>query len=202
MSIPVIYLLLAALPLVIPLAVIAGQRRPASPIVVSGGGALAAFAAFWLLLGGVWSLRGYGSPSLLVSALVFFGGILLFVAAWALALAAAARERRWRWLAVLALAGYVSTVAIVVMAAPPDPCLFGPPPGVAAESVGFTCIATNPLGQLLVLVAYCAGPAATLVFGLRARIPGLRTDAAVESEPDQVLEPEQDSGLEVYRERL
>jgi hypothetical protein len=188
---------------------------PSSPAVAAAGGALAAFAAFWLLLIGAGSFLEYGpGANSVIVPLVIAGGMLLFVAAWTLALTAAARERRWRWLALLALVGYLSVVCILIVIAPPDPCFFGPPPGLAAESVDFPCVSASPLEQWLVAAGYFAGPATIFVFGLRARIPGLRatpgslpvsplgTAADVEFEPGQAPEPESDSGLEVYRERL
>lgn len=154
-------LLIAALCLVIPIAIVLGHRRPNGPILVCGGVALGAFGVFWLLggfdppTGGVWP----------ISILTFFGGALLLLAGWALALSAAAQARRWGWVALLTTATYLSVVAIVYSISQPNPCVFGPSSGLA--SMGETCTTIYPLVYWLVLAGYLAGPAATLAYGLR-----------------------------------
>lgn len=158
-------LLFDALCLVIPAAIVLGHRRSNGPLVVCGGAALCAFAAFWLLMGGINSFR-YGTPGgFPVGILTFFGGILLLLAAWALALSAAAQARRWEWVGLLTAAGYLSVVAVIYSISPPDPCIFGPPPYYQGR---FAPVCTpHPFAYLLVIAGYLAGPAATLAYGLR-----------------------------------
>src|SRR5258707_7418618 len=88
----------------IPAAILAGHRRPAGPIVVSSGGACAAFAIFWLVLGGIYALFGPPSPRTFLSPLVLFGTVLLLLPAWSLALGAPAQVRRYRWVSLLFIA--------------------------------------------------------------------------------------------------
>ncbi|HEX8036937.1 MAG TPA: hypothetical protein VF510_23975, partial [Ktedonobacterales bacterium] len=160
-------LLFAALCLVIPIAIVLGHRRPNGPIVACGGAALTAFAAFWLLLGGI---NAVYYDNRLASYLTFFGGALLLLAGWALALSSAAQARRWEWVALLTTAGYLSVVAIIFSITQPNRCIFGPPPG--AGQFYPICTATYPFAYMLVVAGYLAGPAATLAYGLRSN--GLR----------------------------
>lgn len=159
-------LLVAALCLLVPAAIVLGHRRPSGPIIICSSAALGAFAAFWLLLGGINSLyvRGAsGSPP--IGLLLLFGGLFLLFAAWALALNAAAQARRTEWVILLTVAGYISVAAIIFSISQPDPCIFGPPPGV--EPFGLSCTATYPFERLLIIAGYLVGPAATLAYGLR-----------------------------------
>ncbi len=170
------YVLIPAVTLVIPVAIMLGHRRPAGLLLVCAGGALGAFAVFWLLLGGINSL--YSPVGLIVGPVgpvVFFGGLLLLIAAWVLALHTAAQARHGRWVALLIVAGYLSFAAIVFSIATPDRCMFGLP---SSEGLSYSYCAGNPLAQLLVLAGYLAGPAAALAYGLpnpRSRILGIRT---------------------------
>ena len=162
-------LLIAAFCLVIPVAMVLGHRRPSGPIVVCGGAAFTAFAAFWVVLGGINALDYVASAYPLASYLTFFGGALLLLAAWALALSSPAQARRWEWVALLTTAPYLSVVAIIFSITQPYRCVFGLPPG--AERFGPVCT-SYPLVHWLVVAGYLAGPAATLAYALRSR--GLR----------------------------
>ena len=158
-------LLFAALCLVIPAAIVLGHRRSTGPLVACGGAALCAFAAFWLLMGGINSFR-YGTPGgFPVGILTFFGGVFLLLAAWTLALSAAAQARRWEWVGLLTVAGYLSVVAVMYSFASPDPCIFGPPPNYEGQFA--PACTPHPVVYLLVIAGYLAGPAATLAYGLR-----------------------------------
>jgi hypothetical protein len=197
-------ILLMALPgllsLVIPAAILAGHRRPAGPIVVSSGGACAAFATFWLVLGGVQGLDGGTSGNVLVSFSVLFAGEFLLFAAWSLALGAAAQARRYRWVALLSVAGSLSVAVVTFSVSRPDPCLFILPS--TANSFAFGCPSPNPLGQLLVVGGYLAGPAAAIVYSLRGR--GARTGALPEGLSVSPLGAmtDGDGEPEVWTERL
>jgi hypothetical protein len=197
-------ILLIALPgllsLVIPAAILAGHRHPAGPIVVSSGGACAAFAIFWLVLGGIYALFGPPSPRTFVSPLVLLGGVLLLLAAWSLALGAAAQARRYRWFALLSVAGSLSVAVVFISMARPDLCLSGPPP--TTNAFAFGCTAPNPTAQLLVAVGYLAGPAAATAYSLRGR--GARTGALPEGLSVSPLGAmtDADGEPEVWTERL
>ena len=172
-----LYLLIPAIPLVIPVAILLGHRRPAGSLLVCAGGALGIFAAFWLILGGINSLLFATSVGQIVSELaILAGGLLLLIAAWVLALHTAAQARHWRWVALLIVAGYLSFAAIIFSFAPPDRCMFGMPSD-RSFVFGSSCAGPNLLAQLLVLAGYLAGPAAALAYGLpdlRTRILGIR----------------------------
>jgi hypothetical protein len=197
-------ILLVALPgllsLVIPAAILAGHRHPAGPIVVSSGGACAAFATFWLVLGGIYAL--YSPPSLrtFVSPLVLLGGVLLLLAAWSLALGAAAQARRYRWFALLSVAGSLSVAVVFISVSRPDLCLFGPPP--TTNPYVLICPDPNPTAQLLVAVGYLAGPAAATAYSLCGR--GALTGAVPEGLSVSPLGAMTDSDgePEVWTERL
>jgi len=197
-------ILLIALPgllsLVIPAAILAGHRRPAGPIVVSSGGACAAFAIFWLVLGGIYALFGPPSPRTFLSPLVLLGGVLLLLAAWSLALGAAAQARRYRWFALLSVAGSLSLAVVYISVASPDLCLFDTPS--TTNAFAFGCTASNPTAQLLVAGGYLAGPAAAIVYSLRGR--GARTGALPEGLSVSPLGAmtEADGEPEVWTERL
>jgi hypothetical protein len=197
-------ILLIALPgllsLVIPAAILAGHRRPAGPIVVSSGGACAAFAIFWLVLGGIYAFYGGASGNSLVSPLVFVAGVLLLLAAWSLALGAAAQVRRYRWFALLSVAGSLSVAVVFISVSRPDLCLSGPPP--TTNPYVLICPAPNPTAQLLVAVGYLAGPAAATAYSLRGR--GARTGAVPEGLSVSPLGAmtDADGEPEVWTERL
>jgi hypothetical protein len=197
-------ILLMALPgllsLVIPAAILAGHRRPAGPIVVSSGGACAAFATFWLVLGGIYALYGNPSGNSLVGVLVFVAGVLLLLAAWSLALGAAAQARRYRWFALLSVAGSLSLAVVFISLARPDLCLSGPPP--TTNPYVLICPAPNPTAQLLVAGGYLAGPAAATAYSLRGR--GARTGALPEGLSVSPLGAmtDADGEPEVWTERL
>lgn len=169
-------LLVAALCLLVPAAIVLGHRRPNGPIIVCSGAALGAFAVFWLLLGGIYSLYvngASGNPP--IGILPLFGGLFLLFAAWALALSATAQARQWEWVVLLTAAGYLTVVAVIFSISQLDPCIFGPPPGTG--QFGPICKATYPLVRLLVIAGYLVGPAATLAYGLRP--DGLRRSSRV-----------------------
>jgi hypothetical protein len=46
-----LYVLIPAVPLVIPVAILLGHRRPTGSLIACATGALGIFAAFWLILG-------------------------------------------------------------------------------------------------------------------------------------------------------
>jgi hypothetical protein len=197
-------ILLIALPgllsLVIPAAILAGHRHPAGPIVVSSGGACAAFAIFWLVLGGIYAFYGGASGNFLVGMLVVLAGVLLLLAAWSLALGAAAQARRYRWFALLSVAGSLSVAVVFISVSRPDLCLSGPPP--TTNPYVLICPAPNPTAQLLVAVGYLAGPAAATAYSLRGR--GARTGALPEGLSVSPLGAmtDADGESEVWTERL
>lgn len=165
----------AALCLVIPAAIVLGYRRPNGPMIVCGGAAFGAFVVFWLLLGGVSALASDTPAHYLVLILTFYGGILLLLASWTLALSTATHARRWRWVGLLTAAGYLSVAAVFFSISQPDPCIFGAPPERGLMTP--FCATSFPLMRLLVIACYLAGPAATVVYGLRPGSPrhGSRT---------------------------
>ena len=81
-----IFLVPAAVLLVIPIAIIPAYRRVNGSIMVSGALAALAFAAFWLAFGG---LRGIaGNPP--AGGIALYCGVVLTLATWALTINAAA----------------------------------------------------------------------------------------------------------------
>lgn len=168
-------LLVAALCLVIPVAIVLGHRWFNEPIAVCSGAAFIAFTIFWLLLGGTNPQTGVVWPG---SILIFSGGALLLLAASALALNAATQARRWGWVALLTTAAYLSALAIVYSISQPDPCIFGPNPDLThGYGMGQVCTAVYPLVYWLVVAGYLAGPVAALAYGLRP--DGLRRTSRV-----------------------
>jgi hypothetical protein len=202
-SFPLLHLLWAALPLVIPAAIVLGlgYRRPAGPTVVTACAAMAAFLVFWVALGGIGALELGGSDNLVIHLGVLIGGLLLLIAAWAMSLTGAALARRWRWLALLVLSGYVSFVAVLTSIAPPNPCFFASPSRIEGF-VGLACAPASQLQQLLVIAGYFAGPVAALVYALRPEtlhpwtLPEWLTNSPVGTSSDS------DADLDVRRERL
>jgi hypothetical protein len=157
-------LLISAVSLVIPAAIVVGSRVRFGALVVSAGASAAAFVVFWFLLGGASGLDGSDGPTGIVPVLVLLGGLLLMFAAWALALHASAQVRLWPWVGLLTVAGVATFAAVLISISPPDPCIFGQrfgPPAVCAP---------NPLAQLLVTAGYFALPAAALAYGLGFRV--------------------------------
>jgi hypothetical protein len=206
-SFPLLNLLWAALPLVIPVAIVLGYRRPAGPTVVTACAAMAAFLVFWVVLGGIGALEFGGSGNLVVHLLVLIGGLLLLIATWTICLTGAALARHWRWLALLVLAGYLSFVAVLTSIAPPNPCFFASPSHIE----GFAspvCMPASQLQQLLIIAGYFAAPAAALVYALRAQAPrawplpeGLAVSPLGDL-PGPDAEADADANIEVRRERL
>jgi hypothetical protein len=162
-------LLLTALCLVIPAAVLLGQWRPIGPIAISGGASLSAFAVFWLFLGGTTGPFNETPGGILVLVLVLLGGVLLLGVAWTLALNAATQAHRWGWVALLTLAGELSVAALLISVFRPDPCLFGAPS--IDDSFAEGCTTPNPAAQLLVVAGYLAGPVAAMIYSLRSASP-------------------------------
>ncbi|HEU5349463.1 MAG TPA: hypothetical protein VFU63_12705, partial [Ktedonobacterales bacterium] len=163
------FLLPAAVLLVIPIAVIPGYRRSTGSIIISGALTTTIFAVFWLVLGGINRLISVGSGYLGLA--VFFGGVLLTIVTWALSLNAAAQARRWVWVALLFVAGYLTSLAVFVSMYTARPCsigLDGTP----------TCSEPDPLRQALTIAGYLACPVAALVYGIRP--PGRRVRQAPE----------------------
>jgi hypothetical protein len=206
-SIPLLNLVWAALPLVIPVAIVLGYRRPTGPAVVTACAAIAAFLTFWMVLGGIGALEFGGSGNLVVHLLMLIGGLLLLIATWTICLTGAALARHWRWLTLHVLAGYLSFVAVLTSIAPPNPCFFASP----SRTEGFVplmCTPASQLQQLLIIAGYFAAPAAALVYALRAQAPrawpvpeGL-TDSPVGDLPGPDADADADADIEVRRERL
>lgn len=196
-------LLVSTLLLLIPATVVAGHRRPNGAIAVSAGASLAASAIFWLVLGGPSTLYG-GSTNTLVTALLFAGDLLMWIAAWTLALNAAAQARSWRWVALLTLCGPLSCFAFLVSLAPPQPCFFGLPQDFPGPG-GPECPMAGPALQLLILALYLVAPAAALAYALRERLPRRRMRSRVSPLAASLgddSDSDSDSELEVHSERL
>src|SRR5260370_24901730 len=154
-------LLIAAMSLIIPLAIVLGHRHPTGALLLSGGGSLVAFAALWLVFAGSGLLGGSNSPSQggtsggeIARAVLIALGTFLLLAAWTLSLNAAAQARRWEWIVLLVLAGFLSFAALVAVLYLPDGCLPGPPEG------GFVPCAPPPAPQMLSLAGTLSGPPA------------------------------------------
>jgi hypothetical protein len=147
----------AAVLLVVPLAIIVGYRRSVGSIVVSGALAAVVFAAFWLVLGGTSSFFG-NSDNYVIRTLIFFGGVLITLAAWVLSLNAAAQSRRWIWVGILLVAGYCTLAAIYAS--------FSIQPCFDVSGGEFSCTQPDPLRQALTFLGYLACPVAALVYGV------------------------------------
>ena len=154
----------AAVLLVIPIAIVAGYRRSTGAIMICGALAIIAFAAFWLVLGGINGLGSGTDPSFPIRIATLYGGVLITLAAWTLSINAAAQARRWVWVALLIVAGYL-TLAAVYASFSLQTC-FGP---------DFACPPPNPLAQALIFVGYLACPVAALVYGIRVLGQRVRT---------------------------
>jgi hypothetical protein len=164
-------LLVAAMSLIIPLAIVLGHRRPNGALLFSGAGSLVAFSAFWLVFDGSSLLDGRNdSPDgsltggMIARGLLLALGAFLLIAAWTLSLNTAAQARSWVWTALLVLAGFLSLAALLATLFVPDPCLVGPP------NVVGQC-APAPAAQTLIIVGMLAGPAAVLAYSLRGAAP-------------------------------
>ena len=83
--------------LVIPVAIVAGYRRSTGAIMICGALAIIAFAAFWLVLGGINGLGPGTDPGFPIRIATLYGGVLITLAAWILSINAAAQARRWVW---------------------------------------------------------------------------------------------------------
>ena len=164
-------LLIAAMSLIIPLAIVLGHRHPTGALLLSGGGSLVAFTAFWLVFTGSSLLDGTNSPPQggtsggeIARAVLFALGTLLLLAAWTLSLNAAAQAGRWEWIVLLVLAGFLSFAALVAVLYLSDGCPAGPPDG------GFGPCALTPAAQMLIMAGTVAGPAAVLAYRRRPRV--------------------------------
>ena len=155
-----VFLVPAAVLLVIPLAIIPAYRRVTGSIMLSGALATIAFAAFWLVFGGLRGIAG-NSPA---GGIALYGGVVLTLATWALTINAAAQARRWIWVALLVVAGYVTAAAIYASFSL-QTC-FGPE---------FACPPADPVRQALAFAGYLACPIAALVYGaVPSALPSLR----------------------------
>ncbi|HET9110207.1 MAG TPA: hypothetical protein VFN78_05220 [Ktedonobacterales bacterium] len=162
--------IIAGLALTIPLAILIGQRTPGGPITVASGGALLAFAGYWvrIVILAMPPVDEQHPPDLFPVTLVLTAGIVLLVAAWTLALADAAQGRRWGWVALLSLGFYANVAAIYgLFGTFVITCMF-------AASQPY-CSSNSRFIEMLVLVGSFVGPAATLVYALRAPTAGKRT---------------------------
>lgn len=155
-----VFLVPAAVLLVIPIAIIPAYRRVNGSIMVSGALAALAFAAFWLAFGGLRGVAG-NSPA---GGIALYCGVVLTLATWALTINAAAQARRWVWVALLVVAGYVTAAAIYASFSL-QTC-FGPE---------FACPPVDPVRQALAFAGYLACPVAALVYGaVPGAFPSLR----------------------------
>lgn len=148
-------LLPGAVLLLIPITIVAGYRRATGSIVVSAALAAGAFAAFWLVLGGVDGLSG---PSFPYKIITLYGGVLLALATWALSLNAAAQARRWIWVGLLLVAGYLTLAAIYAS--------FSTQPCFGAIDGEFACPPPDTLRQALTFLGYLACPVVALIYGI------------------------------------
>ncbi|HEU0027595.1 MAG TPA: hypothetical protein VFQ25_10815 [Ktedonobacterales bacterium] len=149
--------------LVIPAAILMGQRARVGPVVATGSGALVAFLMFWSLLT-TEEFSGGDSFPYLTRYYILFSAVFLLLGAWALALAKAVDERRWAWVALLSLAVYLTFTALFVMwQLPYSICLDMPQqPYCAVASQGT---------QALLMAGAFIGPIVMLIYGLCAGIP-------------------------------
>jgi hypothetical protein len=153
------------LALVIPAAILVGQRVRGGPLLVASGGALLGFVIFWAsgLTGGFSSGNTFNYDAFVVYTCVFFGAVMLLLGAWALALAGAMGERRWGWAALLSLAVYLTFAALVAIVSSPYPsCLFAPQQPY--------CLSANVSVWKSFAVGSFIGPVAVLLYALRPYI--------------------------------
>ncbi len=156
-------LFIALVPMVIPVAILLGFRSPNGSLVITSVATIAAFAAFWVPLGGISGVKSGFSAYYPLNFFFIGAALMLFVASWALGLTAAVRSRRWLWVALLLVAGYISAVAVIVSISAPDPCLFPP-----SYPLYYTyCQTSNPLAEALIMAGYFLAPAAVLASTLQ-----------------------------------
>lgn len=165
-GIPIV--ILGALVLVVPLAILIGQRLRSGPIAVASGGALLGLAAFWLLIRQTYIPSDAYGPYVEYSEFALVGTSLLLIVGWALALADAAQARRWGWIALLCFATYISMAAMFfsVVATPYATC--GANPWLPE------CLGVNPVEEVLTITSGFFGPTISLVYALYLRAPQSR----------------------------
>lgn len=158
--------LIYLLPLVlIPLAVLLGQRIRVGAVAVMSGSAALLAGVFWLTLLVVIVTRISGNAFVtgLVEAYSALLAIALLVCAWALALAEAFRERRWGWVAAQCLAVYLTFAAVVVY-------LMGPFYVCYSNPDLFMCATVNQSVGAILITCMFAGPLALLAYALRRNL--------------------------------
>lgn len=156
-------LLLPLLALVIPVAILIGQRWPHGPLISLSGGATLSVAIYLALTWASFSPSGYQPIDDTIRYLSLLGGVILLLGALALAFADALRERR-RVRAIIPCAlVYASFVGMLGFALEPvRTCSFLPSGAVCGPpDVGFF---------VLLVVLILAGPLALLVYALRAGV--------------------------------
>lgn len=202
MSYPLMRLLTdVVLPLLIPVLIIATRHRAGGAIIASSVLALAIFCLLGFSIG-----RAAGSDGILnvsVLQLHFFlysGGDLAALSGWTLALYETVRAQRRQWVAGLTAAGVGSWLALY-LASGVGPCVFA-----ALFIPSTSCAPFSPALLVVVFLFVLAGPATTLVYGLRVHRHGQRESISPPGGPDAVLAGEQaedtDVELEIRAERL
>ena len=159
-------LVVSAIFLVIPAAILLGRLTRNGPIIVSSAAAVIVSAIYWIWLGGP-ALNG-GTAELdsrLPVTLLFYGGPVLLVAASSLAINAAALSKQSGWVLLLILGGYISFAAMLI-------ALFDPAFCLAVEPGYFTfgplCPGGRPVAQLAFAAGHLLGPTLILVYGVLA----------------------------------
>ncbi|HEX9038895.1 MAG TPA: hypothetical protein VF808_18075 [Ktedonobacterales bacterium] len=150
-----------AMTLVIPAAVLTGQRWRSGAMVASAIGALLGFLPLWAASLTAVSVYSFGVAFGYVEILLFLGGGLLLVGAWAIALERAVRQRHWWGFVLVTASALLSTGLFFIQ----DPYYY---PCASSFGAG-GCNANPPLTHAIFLGAALIGPGAILAYAWWAR---------------------------------
>ena len=152
------FLIIAAIALPIPAAILIGQRWRSGAMVASALGVLIALLPIWIIsvmnlpsAWPYWELFSY------VAIFLVAGGVLLFVSAWAVALERAFSQRHWWGFLLVLVGGLVSDGLFFLV----NPLFYYPCP---SGSSGLSCFSDPQLTHTIFLAAILIGPAAILAY--------------------------------------
>lgn len=153
-------LLISLLVMVIPVAILIGQRWRGGPQFSLSAGAILGVVIYLALIWASYSTSGYEPVDNTIGALSLLGGAILLLGALALGFADALRTRRLVWALIQSALVYGSFVSMLgFVSEPVKSCSFLPS--------GAVCAPPDVGRFVLFVVLSLAGPIATLVYALR-----------------------------------
>ncbi|HET9109876.1 MAG TPA: hypothetical protein VFN78_03525 [Ktedonobacterales bacterium] len=155
--------LIPLIAMVIPVAILIGQRLRGDPLISLSAGALAGFVIYLALTwASLWVSDTQYSESLL-QGLSTIGGAVLLLSAFAMSFTDALRMRRRGWAVALCVAVYATFFALIgVFSAPLRSCAYFPQGAP-------TCTSPDVTRFLLLAAINLVGPCAMLTYALRAQ---------------------------------